>query len=130
MRQFFRFLTCLGLLLIPVALTSAGTRELSAPKRVSMVPGELIIAFKPSHSAASLSMNGQSLMKTARLLGTSRRGTAGWAEGEPTATRCAAAPTPTLATPKQWAQAAPPGPDRWQPAATVRHGEAAACDDR
>lgn len=75
MRQFFRFLTCLGLLLIPVALTSAGTRELSAPKRVSMVPGELIVAFKPSHSAANLSMNGQSLMRTARSLGTSRRGT-------------------------------------------------------
>lgn len=75
MRQFFRFLTYLGLLLIPVTLTSAGTRELSAPKRVSMVPGEMIIAFKPSHSAANLSMDGQSLMKTARLLGTSRRGT-------------------------------------------------------
>ena len=75
MRQFFRFLTCLGLLLIPMTLTSAGTRELSAPKRVSMVPGELIVAFKPGYSAANLSMNGQSLMTTTRSLGSSRRGT-------------------------------------------------------
>ncbi len=71
----FSLLFCLGLTLIPAALTCADSREPPAPRQALMVPGELVVVFKPNHSAASLSMDSLRLMSTERPLGISARGT-------------------------------------------------------
>ncbi len=62
------------LLWVPAALSLAATKVPPANLRAAAVPGELIVAFKPSHSMVQLSVEGRRLMVSTKALGASKQG--------------------------------------------------------
>lgn len=62
------------LLWVPAAISSEVTKFPSANLRAAAVPGELIVAFKPSHSMVHLSTESRRLMATTKALGASKQG--------------------------------------------------------
>ena len=70
----FTLFVSLCLLFTPMGPSSAASKEPLVAQRAAMVPGELIVAFKPSHSTATLSTSGIRLMAASRSLGISKRG--------------------------------------------------------
>lgn len=64
----------LTFLLLPVALLAAGPRSLPTGTRAAAVPGELIVAFRPGDSVATLSMQSAGMTGMSRALGAARDG--------------------------------------------------------
>jgi thermitase len=62
------------LLWVPVSLSSEVNKLSLANQHAAAVPGELIVAFKPSHSMAHLSTESLRLMAATKALGTSKQG--------------------------------------------------------
>ena len=62
------------LLMLPAALSVAGQKESFSSARPAFVPGEVIVAFKPTHSLSTLSTTSKNLMAASHVLGATREG--------------------------------------------------------
>ena len=68
------FFAGIALLLLPVAMSAAGPKEPLRSVRPTMGPGEVLVAFKPTHSISTLSIHSMSLIATSYTLGVSKKG--------------------------------------------------------
>lgn len=68
------FLAGATLLLLSFTLALAGSKEPLRGIRATMVPGEIVVAFKYGHSAGTLSMQSARLLAASRSLGISKKG--------------------------------------------------------